>query len=546
MASSRRGGSKSAVSKSGSAYKNRGSSTSYTPHQDLNAGNGTYNSSGAWTDNEMLSAADRDKIAGIRDQLKAGSISGDEANNQANAIRAGYGYSIDKRGYVTDNGALTAVNNRREQAGMDKIPEGGSGAYYRYLMDTDTSRGAQESGQVKSYEDFARENGYGTPSAGVGTVGSGTAGTSTAVSSGRTYDIGDGNDYLKQLYANQMKAELAALKSAYEKNTATLDESADKIPLVYDISRNQTASQNALSRSRFLETAAANGLNTGTTGQAALAQDIAYQQALAEINRQQGDKLADLELQKTQLATEYENAIAQAEATGNADLAKALYEEYVRQQNLAATQAANEAKLQAQASAQKPTLSASAVQSALKNGIVTADVISAFDYYYGDGAYDALYGSGKLTAGGSSGSGSTGGKKGSYSNGSLIPSQVKELQKYYNVTADGKWGTNSKKAAGGMTADEAWEAYQGSGGGSSKSQTNSAGTTVTPTNYEQMVKASESGEYGPKYGSVLRMIQARFGSGADLLTLADMIDSARKNGDISEAGAKSILSAFGM
>lgn len=459
MASSRRGGSKSAVNKSGSAYKNRGSSTSYTPHQDLNAGNGTYNSSGAWTDNEMLSAADRDKITGIRNQLKAGSISGDEANNQANAIRAGYGYSIDKGGYVTDNGALTAVNNRREQAGMGKIPEGGSGAYYRYLMDTDTSRGAQESGQVKSYEDFARENGYGAPSAGAGTVGSGTAGTSTAVSSGRTYDIGDGNDYLKQLYANQMKAELAALRSAYEKNTATLDESADKIPLVYDISRNQTASQNALSRSRFLETAAANGLNTGTTGQAALAQDIAYQQALAEINRQQGDKLADLELQKTQLATEYENAIAQAEATGNADLAKALYEEYVRQQNLAATQAENEAKLQAQASAQKPNLSASAVQSALKNGIVTADVISAFDYYYGDGAYDALYGSGKLTAGTAAKTAA----KSIYSNGSRTPSQVKELQKYYNVTADGKWGTNSRKAAGGMTADEAWEAYQGSG-----------------------------------------------------------------------------------
>lgn len=460
MASSRRGGSKSAVNKSGSAYKNRGSSTSYTPHQDLNAGNGTYNNSGAWTDNEMLSAADRDRITGIRDQLKAGSISGDEANNQANAIRAGYGYSIDKNGYVTDNGALAAVNNRRAQAGMTKIPEGGSGAYYRYLMGTDTSRGAQESGQVKSYEDFAQENGYGTPSAGAGTVGSGTAGTSTAVSSGRTYDIGDGNDYLKQLYANQMKAELAALKSAYEKNTATLDESADKIPLVYDISRNQTASQNALSRSRFLETAAANGLNTGTTGQAALAQDIAYQQALAEINRQQGDKLADLELQKTQLATEYENAIAQAEATGNADLAKALYEEYVRQQNLAATQAANEAKLQAQASAQKPTLSASAVQSALKNGIVTADVISAFDYYYGDGAYDALYGSGKLTTGPAAKTTA----KSSYSNGSLTSSQVKELQKYYNVTADGKWGTNSKKAAGGMTADEAWEAYRESGG----------------------------------------------------------------------------------
>ena len=49
--------------------------------------------------------------------------------------------------------------------------------------------------------------------------------------------------------------------------------------------------------------------------------------------------------------------------------------------------------------------------------------------------------------------------KSSYSNGSLTNEQVKQLQKYYGVTADGKWGTNSKKAAGGLTADKAWAKY---------------------------------------------------------------------------------------
>ena len=113
----------------------------------------------------------------------------------------------------------------------------------------------------------------------------------------------------------------------------------------------------------------------------------------------------------------------------------------------------------------KPTLTASQVQSALKNGIVTDDVLSAFDYYYGQGAYDSLYGTGKLTAGGSSGGGSTGKKKGSYSNGSLTNQQVKQLQKYYGVSQDGKWGANSKKAADGLTADQAWAKYQGGGSG---------------------------------------------------------------------------------
>lgn len=130
----------------------------YTPHQDINAGNGSYGKSGAWTDNEMLSASDRQKIADIRSQLQAGKITGDQANQAANAIRAGYGYSIDKNGYVTDNGALSRVNDRRAQLGLPINPEDASTGYYRYLMNTDTSPLAQAAGLVKSYEDF--KNGY--------------------------------------------------------------------------------------------------------------------------------------------------------------------------------------------------------------------------------------------------------------------------------------------------------------------------------------------------------------------------------------------------
>lgn len=48
----------------------------------------------------------------------------------------------------------------------------------------------------------------------------------------------------------------------------------------------------------------------------------------------------------------------------------------------------------------------------------------------------------------------------SYDNGSLTTAQVKELQRWYGVTADGQWGAGSKKAAGGRTADEAWAYYQ--------------------------------------------------------------------------------------
>lgn len=452
----------------------------YTPHQDINAGNGSYGKSGAWTDNEMMSALDRFKIQDIRNRLQRGEITGDQANQAANAIRAGYGYTIDKNGYVTDSGALSSVNDLRRRLGLEISPESAELAYYRYLMGTDTSPSAQMNGKVQSFGDYLAENGgvqagtsgYGTPAYSQQRVTDISAGNVPVqnpgtAQTGMSFDIGDGSDYLKELYAKKVAAELAALKSAYEKNTATLDASRAQIAPVYDIARNSAANQNALSRGAFQEMAVANGLNTGTTGQAALAQDVVLQQNLSQIDREQAEKTAAIDLQRSQLDTEYRNAIAKAEATGDAELANALYEEYVRQQNLYAKYGAQTGGSGGSGTAAvvKPNLTASQVQSALKNGIVTDDVISAFDYYYGQGAYDSLYGTGKLTAGKSSGSGSTGKKKGSYSNGSLTNQQVKQLQKYYGVSQDGKWGTNSKKAAGGLTADQAWAKYQGGNSG---------------------------------------------------------------------------------
>lgn len=543
----------------GYAYKAVKGVADYTPHQDINAGNGSYNKSGAWTDNEMLSALDRSKIQDIRNRLQRGEITGDQANQAANAIRAGYGYTIDKHGYVTDSGALSAANDLRRRLGLDNSPESAELAYYRYLMGTDTSPTAQASGKVQSFGDYLAENGgvqagtpgYGTPAYSQQRVtdinAGGTPASNFTAQTGTSFDIGDGSDYLKELYAKKVAAELAALKSAYEQNTATLDASRAQIAPVYDIARNSAANQNALSRGAFQEMAVANGLNTGTTGQAALAQDVVLQQNLSQIDREQAEKTAAIDLQRSQLDTEYRNAIAKAEATGDAELANALYEEYVRQQNLYAKYGGQTGGSSSGGSGGstvvKPTLTASQVQSALKNGIVTDDVISAFDYYYGQGAYDSLYGTGKLTSGGSSGGGSTGKKKGSYSNGSLTNQQVKQLQKYYGVSQDGKWGANSKKAAGGLTADQAWAKYQG--GGRTATKTNSAGVTATGSNYATIAKNSAAGAYGPRYGAEMNKLQAMFSRGANNAELASEVKRAMQTGEINEAGAETFGAMFG-
>lgn len=64
-------------------------------------------------------------------------------------------------------------------------------------------------------------------------------------------------------------------------------------------------------------------------------------------------------------------------------------------------------------------------------------------------------------------SGSQGSGSGSYTpsgsgfyNGGLSDSQIKEMQDYYGVTADGMWGSKSSSAAGGLSAADAWNAYQ--------------------------------------------------------------------------------------
>lgn len=67
---------------------------------------------------------------------------------------------------------------------------------------------------------------------------------------------------------------------------------------------------------------------------------------------------------------------------------------------------------------------------------------------------------------GSGGSGGNGGGNsggGSYDNGGLTKAQIKQLQDALGVTADGMYGEASKKAAGGLSAQEAYKKYVGGG-----------------------------------------------------------------------------------
>lgn len=143
--------------------------------------------------------------------------------------------------------------------------------------------------------------------------------------------MSDLSNILKKQYAAQQEQALAELKSAYEKNTSSLDEQAAAIPQQYEASRNDVAAQNAIARKNFNEQAAATGMNTGTAGQAELARSSAYQSALAGLHASQQNAQQALDRDRKSLQAQYENAIAAAKAENAAALNNALYQALLQQ-----------------------------------------------------------------------------------------------------------------------------------------------------------------------------------------------------------------------
>ena len=138
-------------------------------------------------------------------------------------------------------------------------------------------------------------------------------------------------DYINQMYRAQQEAALAKLKNAYDSNINSINRAGEGIESQYNTARNQTAGASELSARNFQEYAAAMGLNSGASGQAELSRNIALQNDLSNLNTQQASTVADLELQRTQALSDYNNAVAQAQANNDYELAAALYQEKVRQ-----------------------------------------------------------------------------------------------------------------------------------------------------------------------------------------------------------------------
>lgn len=286
----------------------------------------------------------------------------------------------------------------------------------------------------------------------------------------------DLTQYLKDMYAANTEAALSQLKGAYQSGLAGYEAQEAKLPELYDAQRNRQAAQDAIARMNWDERSAANGMNSGTSGQAALSRSAAYRGALADIDAAQANAQSDIDLAKNNLLTQYQNAIQQTEAQNKSALAQALYNELVRQdENTSADTIASlktalsEAQnaTAAATSSAKPALTASQAYTAYKNGIRTDEVMGAMDYYYGIGGNGSDYAiptsapTGTKTA--------TTKKAGSVvNNGGLSASDVAKVQaafndKYgYSLATDGSWGPDSQKTTGYADAASAMAALGGS------------------------------------------------------------------------------------
>lgn len=134
--------------------------------------------------------------------------------------------------------------------------------------------------------------------------------------------------YINKIYDAQKQSTLNTLKSAYDKNIASVDSAMSNLGTSAYEAKRQAAGEAALTRQRLNEQFAASGLNTGAAGQAHLA--LLNQQAAnlnsIELKRAQAEN--EYNAQKAALTQEYQSQIKSAILDNDADRAAALYALY--------------------------------------------------------------------------------------------------------------------------------------------------------------------------------------------------------------------------
>lgn len=137
-------------------------------------------------------------------------------------------------------------------------------------------------------------------------------------------------DYIRQMYEANLSANKSQLESDYNQNLSDLGAEESKLGQIYYEQMRQAQAESDRNRQAFQEYANARGLNSGTGGQAELAQQNQLSSNLNTLRQSEAEKRAEVERQRVLLGQQYQNAIQKAQAENDLAKAKALYEEAVR------------------------------------------------------------------------------------------------------------------------------------------------------------------------------------------------------------------------
>lgn len=154
-----------------------------------------------------------------------------------------------------------------------------------------------------------------------------------AMQNQKTPSAQDQSEYIRQMYEQQLAANRAQLESNYNEGMSNLAGEESNLGANYYEQRRQAQANSDKSQANFNEMANAYGLNTGTGGQAQLARNNQLQSNLTALGNAEAQNRAEIERQRTLLGQQYQNAIQQAQAENNMELAQALYQEAVRVDN---------------------------------------------------------------------------------------------------------------------------------------------------------------------------------------------------------------------
>lgn len=312
-------------------------------------------------------------------------------------------------------------------AGSSASGTGVSGSTTESAVQEEIKRRVSNAAQNVQNSTYSGDNGSGvsvsTPPAAGGSYG------------GSDYDTGGSDamsyeDYYKKVGGDVYESNLQkAIAARVQQAADAYNRQKEQAKTDYEDASRQAYINNMLSQRNLDQQMAASGVYGGMADSQRIAMDASYQNEVSDLEQQYIETLADLD-----------QAITDARLAGDAQAAEQMasykstvqgqYASYLLQKE---QEAASVAQWQREWAAQQE----------LQRQQAAAQAASGSSY-----------------------------SSGGYDNGGLTASQVAEMQQALGVTADGAWGPQSSAAANGMTAAEAWQAYQQAKRGSNYSGVN--------------------------------------------------------------------------